>query len=454
MSALYLSQVLRRQRGLILLLSALLLSVSSFIASAQSTIPDTPPAPGSAVSIPFNAEAATETYLASLSPEARARSDAYFEGGYWLLFWDFLIAMLLAWLLLGTGLSARMRNLAERITRFKWLQTALYGLQYFLLTALITLPWSAYEGYFREHQYGMSNQDLAAWFGDEAKGLAVALILGNLALIAIYAVIRKTPRNWWLWGSGVALVFIMFQAAIGPVFLEPIFNKFYPLADSPLKQEILSLARANGVPAAEVYEFDASKQTTKMSAHVSGFLGSARISLNDNLMTRGYPAEVKAVLGHEMGHYVLNHIYKGIVFIGLIIVIGFAFVSWSFDRLAASLGRRWGLRRVDDIAGLPLIVALFTVYGFVLTPVTNSITRTMEAEADAFGLNAAREPDGFAQAAVHLSEYRKMKPGAIEEVLFFDHPSGWNRIHRAMIWKAENLAPAAEPASAVTPSPP
>jgi STE24 endopeptidase len=140
-----------------------------------------------------------------------------------------------------------------------------------------------------------------------------------------------------------------------------------------------------------------------------------------------------------MGHYELNHIYTSVVFIGVLIVIGFAFLYYAFGRVTAGFGRGWGIRDVADLAGMPLLTALLGVYFFVLTPVLNTITRTMEADADAFGLNAARQPDGFAQAALHLAEYRKMRPGPVEEFLFFDHPSGWNRIHRAMVWKAENV---------------
>ena len=422
------------------ILALALIALTSVCSMQSASAADAPS--GAAASAHFDAHAATAAYLATMTPAARARSDAYFEGGYWLVLWDFLFGLLLAWALLGWRFSARMRDLAARLTRFRWAQNALYAIQYFILTTVVTLPWAAYEGYVREHQYGMSNQGLAAWLGEQAKGLVITLIFGTLAAVAIYAVIRKLPKTWWLWGSAVAILFLIFQIAIGPTYLEPVFNKFYPLAESPLKQRILSLARANGIPVEQVYEFDASKQTTKMSAHVSGIAGSAQISLNDNLINRASPEEVEAVIGHEMGHYVLNHVYKGVLAFGVLVVIGFAFMSWAFGRVTLKFGERWGFRDVADIAGLPLLVALFSVYGFALTPLFNTITRSMEAEADAFGLNAARQPDGAAQAALHLAEYRKMQPGPVEEVIFFDHPSGWNRIHRAMVWKAENLSSA------------
>ena len=212
----------------------------------------------------FDAAKATAAYLATTSIPARARSDAYFEGGYWLNLWDAARALAVAWLLLATQLSARMRDLAERTTRFAWLRTAIYAVLYIAITSLITLPWGAHEGYFREHQYGMSNQDLAGWLVDQSKELLIGLTLGSVAAVAIDAVIRRAWKTWWLWGAAVSLTLLVFQVVIAPAYLEPVFNKFYPLPASPLKQQILSLARANEIPAQQVYEFDASKQTTGM----------------------------------------------------------------------------------------------------------------------------------------------------------------------------------------------
>jgi STE24 endopeptidase len=177
-----------------------------------------------------------------------------------------------------------------------------------------------------------------------------------------------------------------------------------------------------------------------MSANVSGFAGTLRITLNDNLLRRGSPEEIQAIMGHEMGHYVLDHVYKNMMFSLIVIVTVFALLRWSLDWFLRHWGERWRVRGIGDPAILPLAVLLGSTIMFLLTPILNTETRTDEFEADMYGLNASRQPDGFAQAAIHLGEYRKMKPGPVEEWIFFDHPSGYNRIYAAMRWKAENLA--------------
>jgi STE24 endopeptidase len=425
-----------RSRMMLKIVAGLWMLLLAGAAVAQAP-PAAPAAPSGTAR--FDPQAATEAYLATLSPEKRARSDAYFEGGYWLTLWEFLYGLGVAWLLLGSRLSARMRDLAERLTRFRPLQTLLYALQYTLATAVLSFPLALYTDFFREHQYGLSTQTFGAWMGDQLKGLGLGLVLGGLALTALYAVLRKTPRTWWIWGALVALLFLVVTIALGPVFIEPIFNKYTGLKAPVLRGPILSLARANGIPAEHVYVVDASRQSNRVSANVAGLFGTTRIALNDNLLRRTSPAGIEAVMGHEMGHYVLHHVNKSLFFFGVVLVVGFAFLRWSFDRAAARWGERWGIRGVADPAGLPLFVALFSLYAFVLTPVINTHIRTNEAEADIFGLNAARQPDGMAEVTLQLSEYRKLSPGPVEEWIFFDHPSGRNRILMAMRWKAEHL---------------
>ena len=387
----------------------------------------------------FDATAATNAYLAQIPADKTARSDAYFEGGYWMILWDFLYGVAVALLLLNLRWSAHMRNLAERVTRFKPVHTFVYWMQYLVLTTILIFPLTVYEDYFREHKYGLATQTFGPWMGDQLKNLGVNLVLGGLLAMMLFGIVRRLPRTWWIWGAVVTTLFLIFVSLIAPVFIFPIFNKVTRLDDPKVVDPILSMARANGIPAKNVYEIDASRQTTRMSANVSGFGNTMRITLNDNLLRRASPEEIQAVMGHEMGHYVMNHIYKGIMFFLIVTVLAFACMHWALDWTLQRWGEKRQIRGVGDTAVLPLVVLLVSIFSFVITPVMNTFTRTQEYEADMYGLNTSREPDGFAQAAIHLGEYRKMNPGPIEEWIFFDHPSGRNRIYAAMRWKAENL---------------
>jgi STE24 endopeptidase len=407
--------------------------------SGPSPVLATPPATAQGANGHLDPAEATRAYLATLPSDSKAKSDAYAEGGYWLILWDFLISGGVFILLLATGVSHRMRDAAERWTRIRLLQNTLYWVQFLIVVTLVTLPWSIYEGFVREHAYSLSNLTFAAWLVEQVKGFVVALIAGVLIIAVPYTLVRRVPRNWWLWGSGAAIVIAFIFIVIGPVVLVPMFNSPTKLADARVVDPILRLARQNGIEATDVWEIDASKQSKRISANVSGALGTERITLNDNLLNRASIEEIEAVMGHEMGHYVLNHVYKGLMEVGILIVIGFALFAWLFERLRSRYETTWKLHGVNDIAGLPLFAFLLTAYLFVLTPLTNTLVRTQEYEADLFGLNTARQPDGFAQVTLKLSEYRKLEPGPWEERIFFDHPSGRTRIYTAMRWKAENL---------------
>jgi STE24 endopeptidase len=386
----------------------------------ELTVPqDSRPGPG------FDIERATRAYLDGVPAEARARSDEYYEGGYWLTLWGLLYGLAVAGVLLFGRIAARLRDRVERISRRPWVQTLLCSAGLIVLLSVLSLPLSLYRGWYREHQYGLSNLSLTYWFVEQAKGLALTVALGAPLLTLIYAVVRRRRGDWWLPAAVVSVLFIFFVNFIGPVFVMPVFNKFQPLGPGPVRDSVLALARANEVPAHDVYWFDASKQTT-------------RISLNDNLLGKTSAPEIKAVMAHELGHYVLNHPFKRVLQFGLVLAAGFAFVQWAQRRLLARWGERWAVRGAGDVAGLPLVIALLSIWFFVMTPVTNSIVRNAETEADLYGLNAAREPHGFAAVSMRLAAYRKLEPGALEEFVFYDHPSGATRVRMAMTWAAEN----------------
>jgi STE24 endopeptidase len=411
--------------------------LSAVIASAQTNAPTAPQAAPTAAS-QFDVKAAVDAYLAKMPPDQRARSDAYFEGGYWLLLWDFISAAFVLWLMLRFRWSAKIRNLAERITRFRPLQTVLYWVQFILVFSILTFPLGIYEGYFREHNYGLLNQNFGEWMRDQLVGLAVSVVLGAILMVPLFGLVRRLGKRWWVWGAVLMIVFLAFVSLVAPVYIAPLFNKYKTLENVRVKDSILRMARANGIPARDVYEFDASRQSNRVSANVSGFANTMRISLNDNLLRRCTLPEIETTMGHEMGHYVLNHEYKGLVMGGVLILIGFAFVNWGINFALAKWGPAWDIRDITDLAVLPLAAVLLFFYLFITTPINNSITRTMEFEADMYGLNAAQQPDGEANVDMMLGEYRKLDPGPIEEFIFYDHPSGRTRITAAMRWKAEH----------------
>jgi STE24 endopeptidase len=385
----------------------------------------------------FDVETATRAYLDLLQGPARAKSDAYFEGGYWLTLWSALVAVAVNLVLLRAGLSARFRDWAERRVKWRWLVPACYALPFILASALIALPWTIYTDFVREQHYGLMSQSFGGWFTDWAKSLGIGLVVNAILLTALFAVIRTFKRTWWLWGAGVMTGLFAVGALLAPL-LAPMFNTYTELPAGPVRDRIVAMAQANHIPAEHIYLFDASKQSKRISANVSGLGPTIRISLNDNLLNRTGPDEVAAVMGHEMGHYVLGHVLRMILLFALLFVLVFGVIYRAAPGLIAR-NPRWGVRDIADPAATPVLAIMASVAGLLLTPVQNTIIRTSESEADAFGLNAAREPDGFAKVAMRLSEYRKIEPGPIEEALFFDHPSGATRVRTSMQWKKDHV---------------
>ncbi len=386
----------------------------------------------------FDTDSAINEYLSVLTAEEKEKSDRYFEGGYWLILIEFLVVLIIAWVFLSLGLSKWIKRIVFKFKNVN-VRNLFYTIFYFLFAYLLSFPLNIYVSFFREHRYGLSNMNFGEWLTEDLIGLVLLLIAGSLLIMALYIAIRKVQKNWWIWGSGVLTLFLILTIFIAPVFISPLFNEYKPLEEGKIKDEILSMARANGVPAKNVYQFDASKQSNRISANVSGIGSTIRISLNDNLLNQCSLEEIKAVMAHELGHYVLNHIYEMIIYFSIIIFIGFAFINWVFKKAIAKYGKKWKIDGLSDIGGLPLFILLFSFYFFIATPVTNNIIRSNEVEADYFGLNTAQEPDGFASVAMKLSTYRKINPGKFEEFIFFDHPSGKSRVTVAMQWKSEHL---------------
>jgi STE24 endopeptidase len=402
-------------------------------AQPQLTVP-----PEAAWGPTFDAARATDAYIATIPAADRKKSDAYYEGGYWIDFWAMAVTVALCALLLRLRFAARLRDWAAARGRGPWLQSLLVAAGFLLALSILSLPWTLYTDYFREHQYGMSNLTTGRFLGEWALNTAIGVGFVGLAISGVYSLVRRVRERWVWWATAVTAAFILFVFTVQPVVVEPLFNDYKPLAAGEARDAILALARETGVPANDVFWFDASKQTKRISANVSGLGGTARIALNDNLLFGTSLPEIRAVMGHEMGHYALHH---GLWLAGgftLALGVGYWAINRLFGRIQRRYGDRFAIRDLADPAGLPLAFAIFTVVMYLLTPVTNSMIRTAENQADAFGLAAAKEPHGFASVAMRLSTYRKLEPVALEELVFFDHPSGRARVERSMRWLAEH----------------
>jgi len=387
--------------------------------------------------LPLDAEKATQLYMDRLPAEVVKRSNDYFEGGYWLQLWNFILGLVIAAVMLAGKRSAHVRDWAQRIGRKAFFRDAIYAAVYSLAVWILSLPMTIYEGFLREHAYGMATQQFGGWFGEQITALLVSTLMLAIAIPVLYAAVRRAGEHWWLWGSGVATIFLALILVIEPIWIDPLFNDYKPLQDGEVKSAVIAMARANGVPTDNVYWFDASRQTTRVSANVSGIFGSASIRLNDNLLNTSLP-EIRAVTGHEIGHYVLHHVYATLILFALLAMMGLLFARWLMSLLLRSYAQRFALNGISDIASLPMMVAVLSVFLFLATPVTNTVTRVQETEADRFGFNLARDPLGAAEAYLKLTEYRKPDPGPIEEFIFFDHPGTRTRIYNAMTWR-ENM---------------
>lgn len=386
----------------------------------------------------FDPAAATAAYMATLSPAAHAKATAYTQGGHWLLLWGAIVSLAACWIVLRSGVLVRTATVIERGRPRRNLAVFACATVYSLLSFVVGLPWSAYAQWWREKSYGLTSQAFGGWLGEQVLGLGLSLVLSGLFLMALYALMRRTGRSWWLWGAGLAVVFVVFGAVIAPVAIEPLFNRYTPAPPSPTRDAVVALAKATGTPSDKIFVFNGSKQSNRYTANVSGLFGSARVAMSDVMFKKGADiAEVRGVVGHEMGHYKHGHVLWFAVFASVLAAAGFFLV----DRLFAPAARAMGVGHVSavsDPVGLPVLFALLTVFGLLATPVTNTFTRWEEADADRFSLEHANEPDGLSKALVKTIEYRASSPSELEESVFYDHPSVEHRVRAAMDWKARH----------------
>lgn len=395
--------------------------------------------------------AETARWLATISPEDLERAVAYTRGGHWLLLWGAIVSIVVAWIIIRTGVLSGIRERMERRRKRPKLVSLAVGVAYLLISFVLTLPWAIYQSWWRETQYGLTSQPLTGWLTEALMGTAISVGFTGLLIVGLYAIIRHARRLWWAWGAGLAAVAVIFGLLVSPILIEPLFNDYTPAPDGLMRDSVVELAQRTGTPDDKIFIYDGSKQSDRYTANVSGLFGSARVAMSDVMFAKGADlAEVRGVVGHEMGHYVHMH---SLWMTGILILLA-AIVFWLIDRLFPLAKRLLGAGRVGEIsdpAGLPVLAAIGAVIGLLLTPVTNTMIRLIETDADQFSLIHANEPDGLSKALIKTAEYRAPSPSAIEEIIFYDHPSVENRVRMAMEWKATHPAnaAAAPPAAAV-----
>lgn len=384
----------------------------------------------------FDPGAATAAYIDGLGADALATARDYTIGNHWLLLWGTLVTVAACWIVVRTGLLDR---LAARLSRRGFaLRTWLVATAFLVLLPLVTLPWNIYEEWWREAQYGRSSQPIGDFLMQGGISILISALLGGLFFLGLYALIRRSGRAWWLWSGGLAAAAVSTILLLSPILIEPLFNDYKPVPEGPVRTALLAMADEANIPHDRVLMYDGSRQSNNFTANVSGVFGSARIAISDVALGEASLDEVKAVTGHEVGHYVLGHVWRTVAVFSLLAVLLF----FLADRLYPGAARWMGSNAaIDDAAGLPVLMAIITVLGVFALPVTNSLTRIGESEADAYSLRTVNLPDALAGALVKTAEYRYPRPHPVQELLFYTHPSVETRVRRAMEWKAVHPAP-------------
>ena len=379
----------------------------------------------------FNPEAATRAYIDSLGPEQLAKAAAYTAGNHWLLLWGLVVSAIVTWIIVRAGLLDRVA--ARFAGRGPNLRAFLVSAVFLLVSTLITLPWSLYEGWWRERGYGRTSQPLGDYLGQDAIGTALTVLIGALFLTGVYALIRRTGKRWWLWSGALTAAADSFLLLLAPILIEPLFNDYKPVPPGEVRDALVVMAKEAGVPPERIFVYDGSRQSNNFTANVAGLGGSARIAISDVAFKGASLDEVKAVTGHEIGHYVLGHVWRGVIVISVLAVVFFFLADRLYPRFARAFGSRAALA---DPVGLPILLFIVGVLGLFAQPVMNTLSRMDETESDMYSLKTVGLPDALASALVKTAEYRDPRPGALQEILFYTHPSVERRVRRAMEWKA------------------
>ena len=301
--------------------------------------------------------------------------------------WSLAIPTLILW----SGWSGRLGRWASGRGRPLVARVALFAAVYLLAEFAFKLPLRYYAGFVRLHAYGLSTQTFGRWLGDSVKALGVEIAGAAVFAWVPFAIMARSPRRWWLYTGLPFSAFSAFSATVAPVVIDPLFNDFGPMRDQQVEAKIRALAERAGIQGSRIYEVDKSRDTTTVNAYVTGLGGTKRIVLWDTIIAKLDPAELLVVMGHEMGHYVLNHVALGISLGSLATLFGLFVVQHLARGLIARHAGRFGFDRIDQVAAIPLLLVLVEIIMLATSPVTNAASRWMEHEADRFALELTRD---------------------------------------------------------------
>ncbi len=388
----------------------------------------------------FNVDAATAHFIDSLGPEALQKAHDYTVGKEWMLLWGLIVSAIVTWLIVRSGvldgIETRMKKRGFALKAF------VVGVVYFVISAILTLPWSIYSDWWREKGYGRTSQPIGDFLFQGGISILIGAIVGGIFLMLLYMLIRRAGRTWWLWSGGLAAIGLAVMMLLSPILIEPLFNKYEPVPPGQVRDAVVEMAGRAGVPPDKVYMYNGSRQSNNFTANAGGVGSTARVAISDVALKDASLAEVRAVTGHEIGHYVLKHTWWGILFFSVMAIVLF----WLADRLYPRFAKFFGSRAaISDPAGVPVLLFIAGFFGLIASPLINTFSRTLETQADLYSLQTENLPDALSSALVKTAEYRYPRPGKLEEIVFYDHPSVEARVRRAMEWKATHPANPLDP---------
>ena len=356
-----------------------------------------------------------------------------------LVYWaDTVWGVVALWLLLELRIATRMEAVAVRMSRRRWLQGLLFVLQFNLWMTLLLLPVAVWEQR-TERSYVLSVQAWGSWLGDEGKSFALETGLGWLGVLVLFWLIRRFSRSWWAWSAGLVVGLSVLGVFVTPYVIDPLFNRFEPLAKSNpalVAQLERVVAKGNGIriPPERMFLMKASDKVTTLNAYVTGFGASKRVVVWDTSVAKGTPDEILLIFGHEMGHYVLGHIVRSLLFSFGIILVGFRVGFYLFQWLLRRFGTRWGVLRQEDWGSLVLMVLVVSVLGFAVSPIVSAYSRSNEHAADVYGQEVVHgiveDPQATGRAAFQVLGETSLDdptPAPFYEWWVDSHPPIWLR---------------------------